>query len=431
MTQSVSASVRSDRLPLSVGPGRRHLVDQSGHPVLIQGDAAWSLIANTTLDEATWYLDQRSAQGFNVMLISLIERLFAVDAPRNLMGDEPFTTPGDFTTPNESYMAHAERILDLARARGIIVILYPAFLGYPQPHYPGYGGQAEGWYDEVVANGRDGCRSYGEYLGRRFGNFQNVIWSIGADRNPEDARAGLEALASGIKATAPDCVMTAQMLPEHSAAEEYPDAEWLDVLSTYSYSIIPRLLERDWSSTPTRPFFLVETAYENEHEASQLQIRRAAYWSVLSGGIGHVMGNKPVWLFDPGWKEQVASDGAAGIARWGAFFRSVDWSTLVPDYDRTLVSSGRGEARGLNQIGAARSEDGRLAIVYVPEQRPVRIETDVLAGPAVVATWFEPASGKRLPGGVLTVNGAAVLTAPYPEDAVLLLEATAAHAGGS
>ena len=221
MTGSAPASVTSDTLPLSVGPDRRHLVDHSGHAVLIQGDAAWSLVVNTMVDDATWYLDQRRAQGFNVILINLIERLFASNAPRNLMGDEPFTVPGDFTTPNESYMAHAEQILDLARARGIIVILYPAFLGYPRPHYPGYGGQAEGWYDEVVANGRDGCRAYGEYLGRRFGSYENGIWSIGADRNPEDARAGLEALASGIKTTAPGCLMTAQMLPEHSAAEEY------------------------------------------------------------------------------------------------------------------------------------------------------------------------------------------------------------------
>ena len=430
MTGSAPASMRSGTLPLSVGPDRRHLLDRSGHAVLIQGDAAWSLIVNTTVDEAAWYLDQRRAQGFNVILINFIERLFATDAPRNLMGDEPFTTPGDFTTPNESYMAHAERILDLARARGIIVILYPAFLGYPRPHYPGYGGQDEGWYDEVVANGRDGCRAYGEYLGRRFGSYENVIWSIGADRNPEDARAGLEALASGIKTAAPGCLMTAQMLPEHSAAEEYPDAEWLDLLSTYSYTIIPRLLERDWSSTPTRPFFLVESAYENEHDASQLQIRRAAYWSVLGGGLGHVMGNKPIWFFGPGWQEQVASDGAAGLARWGGFFRSVNWPALVPDYDRTLVSSGRGEARGLNQIGAARSGDGRLAIVYVPEQRPITIETDVLAGPAVTATWFDPVTGQRLPGGTLAVNGPAVLTSPYPEDAILLLEATAAQADG-
>jgi hypothetical protein len=55
---------------------------------------------------------------------------------------------------------------------------------------------------------------------------------------------------------------------------------------------------------------------------------------------------------------------------------------------------------------------------------------DVLAGPAVAATWFDPVSGKRLPGGTLAVGGPAVLTPPYPEDAVLLLEATAAEADG-
>lgn len=426
----MTVTVTDAALPLRVAADRRHLVDQDGHAVLMQGDAPWSLIVNTTLEDAAWFLDQRRAQGFNVVLINLIEHLFAADAPRNLRGDEPFTTPGDFTTPNEAYWAHAERVLDLARARGIIVIAYPSFLGYPDPHYPGYEGQAEGWYDEVVANGADGCRAYGEYLGRRFGGYENIIWSIGADRNPENARAGLEAMAAAIKSTAPDCLVTAQMMPEHSAAEHYPDAEWLDLLSTYSYAIIPRLLERDWNSRPTRPIFLVESAYENEHNSTQLQIRRAAYWSVLWGGNGHVMGNKPIWMFDPGWQDHVASDGAANLARWGAFFRAVEWSTLVPDWDKALVSAGRGEARGLNQIGAARSDDGRLAIVYVPERRAVTIETDVLAGPAVTATWFEPGTGQRLSGGTLVVGGPAVLTAPFAEDAVLLLQTVASPGNG-
>jgi hypothetical protein len=411
---------------LRIAPDARHLLDDSGTPVLMQGDAAWSLIVNTTVEDAAWYLDQRAAQGFNVLLVNLIERLFAADAPRTLAGVEPFAVPGDFTTPNDAYMSHAEEIVRLASDRGIFVILYPTFLGYPSPHYPGYGGQAEGWYDEVVANGADGCRRYGEYLGRRFGGYENVIWSIGADRNPEAARDGLEAMARGIKATTPEQLMTAQMLPEHSAADHYPDAEWLDLLSTYSYGIIPRLLEHDWSSRPTRPFFLVESAYENEHDASQLQLRRAAYWSVLFGGNGHCMGNKPIWLFDPGWNEQVASAGAAGLTRWGAFFRSIDWATLVPDYERRLVSAGGGERRGLNQIGAARSEDGALAVVYVPEQRPLTVETDTLAGARVDATWFDPGSGRRDPAGTLVVGGRAVLTPPYPEDAVLLLESAAA-----
>jgi len=390
----------------------------------MQGDAAWSLIVNTTLDEARWYLDQRAAQGFNVLLVNLIERLFAADPPRNLSGDEPFTVSGDFTTPNDAYWSHAEEIVRQARDRDIFLILYPAFLGYPDPHYPGYEGQPEGWYDEVVANGAERCRRYGEYLGGRFGGYDNVIWSIGADRNPDAARDGLEALARGIKATAPDHLMTAQMLPEHSAADHYPDSDWLDVLSTYSYSIIPRLLEHDWSSRPIRPLFLVESAYENEHDASQLQIRRAAYWSVLFGGNGHCMGNKPIWLFGPGWQDHVQSAGAAGLTRWGAFFRSIDWATLVPDYERRLVSAGGGERRGLNQIGAARSEDGTLAVIYVPEQRPITVETDVLEGRCISATWFDPATGRRDPAGTLVVGSPAVMTAPYAEDAVLLLEST-------
>jgi hypothetical protein len=135
------------------------------------------------------------------------------------------------------------------------------------------------------------------------------------------------------------------------------------------------------------------------------------------------MGNKPIWLFDTGWREHLASEGAASLARWGALFRSIDWATLVPDYEERLVSEGRGEARGLNQIGAALSEDGRLAVIYVPDQRPITVETEVLSGPHVTATWFDPATGQRIPAGTIAVAGPAVVTAPFSEDGVLLLQA--------
>ncbi len=117
---------------------------------------------------------------------------------------------------------------------------------------------------------------------------------------------------------------------------------------------------------------------------------------------------------------------AHAMSLFGEFFRSIRWADLEPDLDRALVSAGRGEARGLDQIGAARSADGRLAVVYIPSQRPITVETGVLAGPVVAATWFDPVSGQRAPAGMLATGGPAVLTAPYPEDAVLLLE-TASH----
>ena len=130
------------QFPLSVSPDRRRLLDPTGRPVLLQGDAAWSLIANTTIDEATRYLDERRALGFNTIMVSVIEYLFSADPPRNLAGAEPFLTPGDFRTPNPAYMDHVERVLQLIADRGFLVLLAPAYLGYPNPHYPGFGNRA-------------------------------------------------------------------------------------------------------------------------------------------------------------------------------------------------------------------------------------------------------------------------------------------------
>ena len=192
------------QFPLSVSPDRRRLLDPTGRPVLLQGDAAWSLIANTTIDEATRYLDERRALGFNTIMVSVIEYLFSADPPRNLAGAEPFLTPGDFRTPNPAYMDHVERVLQLIADRGFLVLLAPAYLGYPNPHYPGFGNRAEGWYDEVVANGPVGNRAWGEYLGRRFGHFQNIMWMMGGDRNPGLALEPLNALAHGLRSTGLD-----------------------------------------------------------------------------------------------------------------------------------------------------------------------------------------------------------------------------------
>src|ERR1039457_6377380 len=70
------------------------------------------------------------------------------------------------------------------------------------------------------------------------------------------------------------------------------------------------------------PYVMIETTYEGEHNASAVQIRRQAYWALLYGAAGQFMGNRPIWLFDPGW--QAALDGTAsrGMARVQALFRS-------------------------------------------------------------------------------------------------------------
>jgi hypothetical protein len=408
------------RYPLALSADRRRLLDADGRPFLVQGDAAWSLIANLTFEDALRYLDARRALGFNSILVNLIEHLFSKDPPRDLAGREPFLTPGDLGTPNDAYFDAAERVLDACAARGFLVVLAPTYIGYrrDEPDMPRH---QEGWYDEIVATGPDGCRRYGEYLGRRFGRFSNILWSIGGDWDPDEARAGLDAAAAGIRSAGVRNLFTAHPRPETSPIEAFAGSSWLDVNVTYTYGIVHQALVRDWRRDPVWPFFLIESSYEGEHDASDLQIRRQAWWSVLCGANGHVMGNHPMWLFWDGWEDELESPASGAMARWGAFFRGLRWADLAPDLDHSVLTGGLGEARGLDRATAARSADRRLAVIYTPARRALEVRLGALGGPTLAVEWFEPASGRRRAGGRLVADGSAWLTPPFPEDAALVL----------
>ena len=412
------------RYPLRVSPDRRRLIDADGEPFLIQGDAAWSLIANLTVDEAISYLDDRQAKGFNTIIVSVVEHLFSRQAPRDRAGNEPFTVPGDMSTPNDAYFDHAERVLQACADRGIAVILAACYIGY-RHRAPGASDHAEGWYYEVVATGPDGCQRYGEYLGRRFGRFANIIWCIGGDWDPGDARPGLDAIAAGIRSAGVTNLFTAHVRPETSALDVFAGSDWLDVNFTYSYGIVHRALLADWQRQPVSPFLLVESTYEGEHNASGLQVRRQAWWSVLCGANGQCMGNNPIWLFWDGWQEALDLPASVAMARWGAFFRRMPWADLVPDIDHRLVTSGLGEARGLDRVTAALTTDGRVGVAYLPVQRAVTVDLGMCAGPHVAITWFEPATGQRRSGGSLLAGAHVTLVPPFAEDSALLLESVA------
>ncbi len=109
------AAFGMDPYPLRVGPDHRHLVDPGGTPFLVQGDAPWSLISGLTREEAELYLERRQCQGFNSIIVNLIEHKFR--GPVNRYGEGPFTTPGDFSVPNEKYFEHADWVIRKANTK--------------------------------------------------------------------------------------------------------------------------------------------------------------------------------------------------------------------------------------------------------------------------------------------------------------------------
>jgi hypothetical protein len=423
--------------PLQISANRRYLVDAAGEPFLIHGDTAWSLISALEAEEVEHYLANRAAKGFNAIIVNLIEHKF--NGPANRHGEEPFTTPGDFTTPNEKYFAFADWCVEQAAEHGIQVLLAPIYLGSVG------GKEDEGWYYETIALGPAKCREYGRYVGRRYVGHDNIIWLMGGDRNPGAALDHVDAVVEGIKAFDERHLFTAHNRSEHSPVIEYARGGWVDLNCTYSYGIVHKRLLADYRRQPVWPFFLIESTYEGEHNASPVQVRRQAYWAILCGGCGQFFGNLPVWpfygpgadmgdtqLFDnerrvqesvrAGWQVALDGTGSWDMVRLKALFDSRPWYRLVPDYGHVVVTAGLGEFNGLDYLAAARADDGSTVIAYMPTARTVSVDLTGIRGRAASGWWFDPRTGEAQPAGEFETTGSRDFTPPGDGDWVLVLD---------
>jgi len=408
--------------PLRVSANRRYLVDQNSAPFLLQGDAAWSLIVAMNDTEVEQYLRNRREKGFNTVLVELIEHRFAKRPPFNEAGDAPFTTPGDFSTPNEKYFAHADGVIRKAAEYGMMVMLAPIYLGYI--------GTDEGWIEEILKLEPEKCLAYGRYLGNRYKDFDNLIWVMGGDRNPESALEKVNLIAFGIRESDKRHLFTAHCHPENSAVDRYGSGGWLDFNTTYTYQIVHQKLLADYNRNPAWPFILIESSYEGEHNASEVQIRRQAYWSVLCGGFGHVFGNNPISHFNgptlfPAnltWQQSIDLAGSVGMMHWGRLFRSRPWFELIPDQKHEVVTGGLGEFQGLDYLAAGRTPDGGTVIAYMPTKRTITVHMTKISGAQAHAWWFDPRTGKAVAGGNFPTSGTRELTPPAEGDWVLVLD---------
>jgi hypothetical protein len=409
---SPMASAAPPHYPLKISSNHRYLVDQDNVPFLLQGDSPWSLISAVTKFEAEQYLENRRALGFNTLMVNLVEHHF--NGPINREGEGPFTLPGDFSMPNEKYFSHADWVIKKAAEKGIQILLAPCYLGYK--------GMDEGWYEEILSSGPEKCRSYGQFLGQRYRNFDNIIWLMGGDRDPGKARAQVHEIALGIREFDQRHLFSAHCEPEQAPVDGYALETWLDINNSYTYKIVHQKLLADYNHIPIMPNFLIESTYEGEHNATPVQIRRQAYWAILCGASGQIMGNRPLWLFDPGWQSAMNATASHDMARLKALFNSRAWYDLIPDQDHQVAVGGVGEHNGLDYLAAARTADGSTIIMYMPNSRKVTVNMKNISGPKTQAWWFNPRNGKTISAGKFATRGNRDFMPPDNEDWVLVLD---------
>ena len=416
-------STAMTKFPLAIGPTSRFLVDADGTPFPIHGEAAWSLAGALRRDDADHYLVDRAGRGTNTVIVSLVESTFSPDPPRNAYGVDPFTTPGDLGTPNPAYFEHVDWLVERAADLGILVLAVPCYLGYPNPGRSHFNpdAQSEGWYDEVLKSGVTACETYGHFLGERYAEANNILWMMGGDRNPDDALEHLRAVVRGIRRGGARQLFTAHVLPEQVVTEVFPDDDWLEVTTTYTYGIVHQQVLRNYNRVPVRPTFLVESTYENEHNASEVQIRRQAWWAILSGACGQCVGNYPIWPFVDGWERELVSPGSVAMGHLKEFLDRYPWWELVPDSRREILVEGFGELRGLDTCCAAATPDLRLVVAYMPSPREITI--DAPGEDPLYLTWLEPATGTHHDGGLVSSAKRATLSPPGDDhDWVVVLD---------
>jgi hypothetical protein len=360
---------------------------------------------------------------------------------KNLAGQLPFEGEHDLARPNEAFFAHADGVIRTASEMGLLLAIAPMWSGCCGE---GWAGTAkDGSLKPLNKNGAIKSRSLGRYLGQRYGKFDNIVWILGGDIDPDNAREEIRQLGLGLKEAAPRHLITYHASSSHSSTDIWPDDEsWLDISMVYTYfrgfnkawnknqPDVYEVSHAEYAKLPVRPFFLGESTYEGEHGAwgSALQARKQAYWCVLGGGFGHAYGS-PNWNFPKNWRQVMEQPGAVSMKHVRDLFESLAWWILVPDVRNVVVVEGRGEWASNNCVTAARTSDGSLAIVYLPQSRPIVVDLSRLTG-LIRARWFDPTSGqfKPIEGSPFTNEGLRKFSPPEKNaagdgDWALLLEA--------
>lgn len=386
--------------PLSISENKRYLIDSAGKPFFYQADTAWMLLFKLDAAQAEEYLKNRKAKGFNAIQMMLTGFLDM----KNLAGQLPFEGDHDFARPNEAFFTHADGVIGMASDLGMLLAIAPAWSGCCGE---GWAGKAKnGSPKPLNQNGTAKCRQYGRWLGQRYKQFDHILWILGGDNDPDNAREEIRQIGLGLKETASHHLITFHAASSHSSTDVWPaDEPWLDVSMVYTYfrgfnkawnknqPDVYEVSHAEFAKSPIRPFFLGESTYEGEHDdwGSALQARKQAYWCVLGGGFGHAYGS-PNWNFPNNWRKIMEQPGANSMKYVPQLFESLPWWTLVPDVQNAIVVEGHGQGVANNSVTAARTSDGSLALIYLPASRPITVDLRKVSGP-VEARWYDPTNG--------------------------------------
>ncbi|MEQ3554483.1 glycoside hydrolase family 140 protein [Pseudonocardia nematodicida] len=381
-----------------------------GAPMFWLGDTAWAMLGKPDRDDIARYLDARRDQGFNV--IQTVAIFPQGGARRPIDGDV------GTVAAHEDHWAGVDDAIDAAAERGMYLAIHPV------------------WGDDQTGSvvTEDNARAYGRFLGERYGDRDNVVWTLGGD-HPADGEEGLWGeLAAGLDEAGGTQLKTYHPRGDETSATWFAGTDWLDFHMIQGghclrYGIRARLLEQTYAAQPAKPFLDGEPIYEDhpycwERDrgySTATDVRRDAWWAVLGGAAGHTYGAHAVWQFNDGgdgelgargsWTDALELPAAGQMRHLRELMESLPFHLGEPA--PSVLTSDLGS--GAERVVANRASDGSYLLVYSPSGREFTVDSSAVTGPAR-AYWVDPRTGER------TQTGAgADYAPPSDEDWVLLV----------
>lgn len=400
------------------------------------GDTAWELFHRLNKEDADYYLKHRSEQGFTVIQAVALAEFDGLNTT-NAQGDKPLINNNP-STPNESYFKHVDYIIDKAASYGLTIALLPTWADKINKSSWGTGPEVF-----TVEN----AAQYATWLAKRYRDKKNIIWVLGGDRNPRDAKdiAIWRAMGFAIKkATSNKAFITYHCQPNQlGSAEWFKDETWFD------FNMFQNGHCRDadnyrkvldaYNALPTKPVIDGEPLYEDHPicfnaadlgTSNAFDVRKYAYTDLFAGAFGHTYGCHGVWqMYSPKnapvngphffWKESLDLPGAKQMQYVKRLMASRPLLDRVPDQSIIVENNLPSAVR----VQATRGKD--YAFIYTADGKPFTVIMGKISGEKIKAHWFDPRTGKTTAAGESDNRGSKKFNPPasgYGVDWILVLD---------
>jgi len=416
---------------LKVSKNKRNLVTENDERFIWLADTNWTMPQRIKFDDIEYLMKKRKSQGFTVLQIVALDPEQDREI-RNPLGEKALLND-DLNTPNENYFKYLDWIIDKAEEYGLYILLLPTWGELVVGH------NWMGETSEKIVN-ESNSYQYGQWIGNRYKDRNNIIWCLGGDRMPfhldEDYRTVWRLMAEGLakgllgkdlkynenKEEWEKILLTYHACHESetgkcSTMSYWTDEEkWISFITIQSgHGLTPKnyeLIEKEYKRLNTMPVFDGEPAYEKMPTSwpvikgfhDDWIVRKRAYWSLFAGSFGHTYGHGSIWCsiserekdgFRPySWIESLDHPGAWQIKILRDFMEAVNLNNCIPSQE-ILLEQSKKEIDVLDEHIQACSEiNGAFSCVYFPSGGEDTISLKHLKAETIQIWWFNPKDGK-------------------------------------